>query len=894
MSFKTSAEIRQEFLDFFAAKEHAITASAPVVPHDDPTLLFTNAGMNQFKPLFLGEQKTYAQDGRQWTRAANTQKCIRVSGKHNDLEEVGIDTYHHTLFEMLGNWSFGDYFKKEAIEWAWELLVDKWGLDPDRLYATVFGGDEQDGLPVDDEAIELWKKVTTIRPDHILRFGKKDNFWEMGDTGPCGPCSEIHVDLRSDEDRAKVDGATLVNADDPRVMEIWNLVFIQFNRQPDGSLRKLPAQHVDTGMGFERICAVLQGKKSNYDSDVFQPVIQEIAAMASKTYGEDEKTDIAIRVIADHIRAVSFGVADGASPSNEGRGYVIRRILRRAVRYGWDVLQLREPFMHKLVPGIGKVFEGVFPELQAQVAYVTSVIKAEEDSFLHTLGQGISLFNQVAENTEVISGEHAFKLHDTYGFPIDLTRLMARERGLKVDEAGFEHLMKEQKERARSAGRFQAETAGSEPWQFSSGFLELPQTVFTGYDAFSSKSRLVAWRPTDSGDVYEVVLDQTPFYAESGGQVADTGCLRFGDTEVRVHDVRKKDGVYFHYTNTPPPDGATACVAEIDAALRNEIQKNHSATHLVHAVLRKVLGNHVAQKGSLVTADKLRFDFSHFEAVTQEQLDTIESQVNQKIQENIPLTDEREVPIEEARSRGAMMLFGEKYGDLVRVVTFDPAFSAELCGGTHVRATGEIGYFRFVSESSVASGIRRIEAVTGANADALLREEKHILASLRKASGAGKDPLVFVEELMAERKTLLKELKELKMELAGAGLDQLLNKGEVISEDVTLIKGIIGDSDMNQLKQLGYEVLNRRASATVCLLGTADKESGKVFIMACVTDDLIQKGLKAGALVGAVAKLVGGGGGGQPNLATAGGKKPEKLQEALDKATDIINSFIQK
>lgn len=893
MSFKTSAEIRQEFLDFFAAKEHAITASAPVVPQDDPTLLFTNAGMNQFKPLFLGEQQTYAQDGRQWTRAANTQKCIRVSGKHNDLEEVGIDTYHHTLFEMLGNWSFGDYFKKEAIEWAWELLVKQWGLDPDRLYATVFGGDEKDGLPVDEEAIELWKEVTTIKPEHILRFGKKDNFWEMGDTGPCGPCSEIHVDLRSDAERAEVDGATLVNADDPRVMEIWNLVFIQFNRQADGALQKLPAQHVDTGMGFERICAVLQGKKSNYDSDVFQPLIQEIAVLASRTYGTDEKTDIAIRVIADHIRAVSFGVADGASPSNDGRGYVIRRILRRAVRYGWDVLGLREPFMHKLVPGIGKVFEGVFPELLAQAAYVTSVVKAEEESFLRTLGQGISLFEQVAKDTKEIAGEHAFKLHDTYGFPIDLTRLMARERGLTVDEAGFEQLMQEQKERARSAGRFQAVASGAHTWQFASGYSELAETVFTGYDTFSSKAKLMAWRPTDEEGVYEVVLNQTPFYAESGGQVADTGSLRFGDTVLHVKDVRKKEGVFLHYTLGAPPEDASECVADINGSLRTEIQKNHTATHLVHAILRNVLGTHVAQKGSLVAADKLRFDFSHFEAVTQEQLDTIEAQVNHKIQENIPLQDERNVPIEQAKTRGAMMLFGEKYGDHVRVVTFDPAFSVELCGGTHVKATGEIGYFRFVSESSVASGIRRIEAVTGAQADALLRAEKHTLASLKKAAGAGKDPLAFVEELLSERKNLLKEVKELKMELAGAGLDQILNNGEQIADGVTLIKGVIGGSDMNQLKQLGYDVLNRKSSGTVCLLGTADAETGKVFLMACVTDDLIKRGLKAGALVGAAAKIVGGGGGGQPNLATAGGKQPDKLGEALAQAPELIKSFLQ-
>ncbi|AXJ01026.1 alanyl-tRNA synthetase [Cyclonatronum proteinivorum] len=893
MSIKTAAQIRQEFLDFFAAKAHAITPSAPVVPQDDPTLLFTNAGMNQFKPIFLGEQQTYAQDGRQWSRAANSQKCIRVSGKHNDLEEVGIDTYHHTLFEMLGNWSFGDYFKEEAIAWAWELLVKEWGLDPDRLYATVFGGDEKDGLPVDDEAIELWKKVTSIKPENILRFGKKDNFWEMGDTGPCGPCSEIHVDLRSDEERAKVSGAELVNADDPRVMEIWNLVFIQFNRQPDGSLQKLPAQHVDTGMGFERICAVLQGKTSNYDSDVFQPLIQEIAALASKTYGKDEKTDIAIRVIADHIRAVSFGVADGASPSNDGRGYVIRRILRRAMRYGWDVLGLREPFMHRLVPGIGKVFEEVFPELQAQLAYVISVVKAEEESFLRTLGQGISLFEQVAQDTKEIAGEHAFKLHDTYGFPIDLTRLMARERGLTVDEAGFDRLMQEQKERARSAGRFQAVTSDAQPWNFMPGHTELSETKFTGYDNFSVKAGLIAWRPTDDDGIFEVVLDQTPFYAESGGQVADTGFIRFGDTALRVNDVRKKDGVFIHYTEGAPPQNSAECYAEIDSGLRTETQKNHTATHILHAVLRNTLGDHVAQKGSLVAPDKLRFDFSHFEAVTQEQLDQIEAQVNQKIQENIPLTDERNVPIEEAKSRGAMMLFGEKYGDFVRVVTFDPSFSVEFCGGTHVKATGEIGYFRFVSESSVASGIRRVEAVTGVKADALLRTEKHILSSLKKIAGAGKDPLTFVEELLAERKNLQREVKALKMEVAGAGLEQILSNSEVVTNGVRLIKGVVEGSDMSQLKQLGYDMLNREQSGTVCLLGTADAEAGKVYLMACVSDDLIKRGLKAGALVGAAAKFVGGGGGGQPNLATAGGKQPENLSKALENAPELIKSFLQ-
>lgn len=883
---KTSGQIRQEFLDFFRDKNHAITPSAPVVPKDDPTLLFTNAGMNQFKPIFLGDESVYHQDGATWNRAANTQKCIRVSGKHNDLEEVGHDTYHHTLFEMLGNWSFGDYFKEEAISWAWELLVEKWGLSPDRLYATVFGGDKKDGLEVDEEAIELWKKVTTINPDHILKFGKKDNFWEMGETGPCGPCSEIHVDLRSDEDRAKVDGATLVNADDPRVMEIWNLVFIQFNRTLDGSLKSLPARHVDTGMGFERICAVIQGKTSNYDSDVFTPLLNKIGELSTKKYDDSLETDIAMRVIADHIRAVSFGIADGASPSNDGRGYVIRRILRRAIRYGWDKLGLREPFMHKLIPTLADQMGEVFPELKAQINYVDNVIKAEEENFLKTLGQGIQLFEEVAKNKKVISGDDAFKLHDTYGFPIDLTHLMARESGLTVDEKRFTELMNEQKDRARKAGKFAIDASDKTKW--TQVVLNEPiETTFVGYDEVSCDARVLMYRETENGA--QIVLDKTPFYAESGGQVADTGTLTIGNASLIVTNVQKAEGLYIHFTDGIAPDMSAPVMASIDTSKRSEIKKHHSATHLVHAALREVLGTHVAQKGSLVNAEKLRFDFSHYEAIKPEELDTIERIVNQKIQENIPLKEERNVPIEEARERGAMMLFGEKYGDNVRIITFDPDFSVELCGGTHVQSTGEIGYFRFTSESSVASGIRRIEAVTGLQADAVLRSEKHQLLSIAKLTGQQTDPVAFIEQLKKERKQLEKELEKLKQQAAGNVLDDLISAATEIQPGVKLVSGIVEGSDMNGLKQMGYDALNQLSNGAVIILGTSDTESGKVYLMAAVTDDLIkEKGLKAGALVGQLARIVGGGGGGQPNLATAGGKQPEQLTEVFKKAPDLI------
>ena len=895
MSIKTSSQIRREFLDFFKNKEHAVVESAPVVPKNDPTLLFTNAGMNQFKPLFLGEEKTLNHEGKEWSRATDTQKCIRVSGKHNDLEEVGYDTYHHTLFEMLGNWSFGDYFKKEAIQWAWQLLVEEWGLDKDRLYATVFGGDDQDGLPVDEEAIELWKSETSINPEHILKFGKKDNFWEMGDTGPCGPCSEIHVDLRSDEERKKQDGAELVNADDPRVMEIWNLVFIQFNRQADGELKTLPAKHVDTGMGFERICAVLQGKTSNYDSDIFTPLLGEIAGMAKLNYGDDEDKDIAMRVIADHIRAVAFSIADGASPGNDGRGYVIRRILRRAIRYGWDRLGFKTPFMNDLVPVLAEQFKDVFSELHAQQEYVINVIKSEEKSFLKTLGQGIALFQEVSKGKQKISGDDAFKLHDTYGFPIDLTELMAREEGKEVDVDRFNELMTEQKDRARAAGKFSVDQSGVQIWNKVKAEIDKESHddfEFVGYDTFETDTNITFYRK--DGDKYAIKLSSTPFYAESGGQIADKGVLVKDDIKIEIFDVQKVNGEFIHFSKDLPNDLTGKWTAKIDVERRKEIQKHHSVTHLMHQALRDELGDHVAQKGSLVDDTHLRFDFSHFEAVSAEELNRIENKVNEKIQANIPLQEQRDVPIEEAKEMGAMMLFGEKYGDKVRVITFDENYSRELCGGTHVQATGEIGYFRFTQETSVAAGVRRVEAVCGMSAHKLLTEEKELLSNISSTIGQSSDLVADIKKLQDKNKSLEKELSAQNLKNTGAVLQELLNEPEIIDQNIQLVKGEITGADMDVLKQLGYEALEKSPENTVTVLGSKAEADGKVYLMVSVTNDLIKNnGIKAGALVGQLGRLVGGGGGGQPSLATAGGKNPEKLQDALNKVNEMLNDSIQ-
>lgn len=888
MSHKSSAQIRQEFLDFFKEKDHLVVSSAPVVPQNDPTLLFTNAGMNQFKPIFLDEQSGYEKEGETWQRVVDSQRCIRVSGKHNDLEEVGHDTYHHTLFEMLGNWSFGDYFKREAIRWAWELLVDEWGLEPDRLYATVFEGDEEDGLPVDQESIELWEEETSINPDHILKFDKKDNFWEMGETGPCGPCSEVHVDIRPHEERKEKDGAELVNMDDPRVMEIWNLVFIQFNRQSDGSLEKLPAQHVDTGMGFERICAILQDKQSNYDTDLFAPLLSKIGELADVTYGDDEETDIAMRVIADHIRAVSFSIADGASPGNDGRGYVIRRILRRAIRYGWDKLDLKKPFFYKLVPTLAEQFKEVFPVLINQQDYVQNVIQSEEKSFLNTLGQGIQLFNEMAEGKDEISGEDAFKLHDTYGFPIDLTQLMARERGLDVDVEGFNKRMKEQKERARAAGKFNVDQSSQKEWitvTDTEGF------EFVGYDSLSTWSNIKAIRK--GGDQNALILEKTPFYAESGGQVADTGIISNGDEHLRVLDVQQSPDGYIHMVDKLPEDPEGEWEAMVNGDRRREIRKHHSATHLVHAALKQVLGDHIAQKGSLVDEQHLRFDFSHYDQITNSELNQIEGIVNDRIQQNISKQEDRNIPIDEAKERGATMLFGEKYGDKVRVISFDPEYSMELCGGTHVDATGEIGYFRFTGESSAAAGIRRIEAKVGKSVDEYLRQENELVQQIRSEIGQSQDLVRDIHQIIEERKDLEKEVEELRKQQSASKLDGLIRNAQELNGGIKLVSGEVPHADMDLLKQLGYESLDKQKEGTITVLGAKDSDEGKVYVMAAVTEDLIkEKELKAGALVGELGQLLGGGGGGQPNLATAGGRKPEKLKELFDQLPSIINKHL--
>ena len=890
MSVRTSDQIRQDFFDFFREKEHLIVESAPVVPEDDPTLLFINAGMNPFKPIFLDEQKGYKQSGKTWHRVANTQKCIRVSGKHNDLEEVGHDTYHHTLFEMLGNWSFGDYFKKEAVAWAWELLVDRWGLAPDRLYATVFEGDSDDGLPADDEAAKLWGSETPIPKDHILKYGKKDNFWEMGETGPCGPCSEVHIDLRPDEERQKVDGATLVNQDDPRVMEIWNLVFIQFYRQDDGSLEPLPAQHVDTGMGFERIVAVLQEKKSNYDTDVFTPLLKAISERAGIPYGKAEKTDIAMRVIADHIRAVSFAIADGAAPSNEDRGYVIRRILRRASRYAWDRLQIKEAFMSDLVDVLVHQFSKVFPEIVAKKKQVKKVIQAEEMSFLRTLDQGIAYFEKMIQGSDRLSGEDAFKLHDTYGFPVDLTDLMARERGITVDLDRFQELMKEQKDRARRAGKFKAGgDAGSEP---EADLFHVPAgegSLFTGYDELETSCRIGDMQYLN--DKPAVVLDRTPFYAESGGQVSDTGVLVHSETgeQIRVTDILQVGEHRAHILDKEPTEKQGMWKAAVDTGRRAEIERNHTATHLMHAAMREILGEHVVQKGSLVAPDRLRFDFSHYEPVSQELVDRIEERVNQKIRENIVLEEDRDVPIEEAKRRGATMFFGEKYGERVRIVTFDPDFSKELCGGTHVEATGEIGYMRVITESSVAAGIRRIEALTGSAADDHLRQEKRLVLNIQNMLGKGINPDEEIQKLLEERKQLEKQLKKQNQMQAGMKLDQLLANPVSTGKGIQLVAGEMEGADMSALKQMGYDALNKAGKNTAIVLGSRDQEKGKAYLMAAVTEDLVSDGIKAGELVGKLAKIVGGGGGGQPNLATAGGKKPDELPQVFKEAESLLS-----
>ncbi|MFR9560873.1 MAG: alanine--tRNA ligase, partial [Rikenellaceae bacterium] len=716
-----SNKIRQAFLDFFASKEHAIVPSAPMVVKGDPTLMFTNAGMNQFKDIFLGNAP------RKFARAADTQKCLRVSGKHNDLEEVGHDTYHHTMFEMLGNWSFGDYFKAEAIEWGWELLVERLGMDKERMYATVFEGSEEDGVPFDQEAYDMWLKY--LPADHIIRGNKKDNFWEMGETGPCGPCSEIHYDLRDEAEIAELPGVKLVNESHPQVIEIWNLVFMQFNRKASGELESLPAKHVDTGMGFERLCMILQGKKSNYDTDVFTPTIGRLAEMSGKKYGEDEKCDISMRVIADHLRAIAFSIADGQLPSNVKAGYVIRRILRRAVRYGYTYLGFNEPFMCRLIPGLVAQMGGQFPELKAQQNLVEKVIEEEESSFLRTLATGINLLDNVIKSctNKTIAGKDAFVLYDTYGFPIDLTELIAREQGVDVDLKGFEAELQIQKERSRNAA--QVET---DDWQ---ELMQIKQSEFVGYDLLTCDVQIARYRKVTSKNkaIYQLVFDRTPFYGNSGGQLGDEGYITNGEEVTKIISTEKENGLTIHIVAKLPEDLTATFVAQVDEQKRQSSANNHTATHLLHAALREVLGTHVEQKGSLVSPAHLRFDFSHFQKVTAEELRQVERIVNTKIRANTPLEENREASMETASAMGAMMLFGEKYGDKVRVIKFGD--SVELCGGTHTSATGNIGLFRITSESAISAGVRRIEATSGVAAENIVYDEEDLLGDIKEQLG---------------------------------------------------------------------------------------------------------------------------------------------------------------
>ena len=871
----TSREIREAFWAFFKDKGHQIVPSAPVVIKNDPTLMFTNAGMNQFKDVFLGEARA------QSPRVADSQRCLRVSGKHNDLEEVGIDTYHHTLFEMLGNWSFGDYFKKEAIAWSWELLTEVYKLDKDRLYVTIFEGDDKDGLPEDEEAYNFWKLV--VPEDRILRGNKKDNFWEMGDTGPCGPCSEIHVDCRPDSERRAVDGRTLVNADHPQVIEIWNLVFMQFNRQKDGLLKQLPAKHVDTGMGFERLVRVIQGKQSNYDTDVFQPLIGYIADKAGVTYGSDGKTDIAMRVMADHIRAVAFAIADGQLPSNNKAGYVIRRILRRAVRYAYTFLDFKDPFLHELVPLLARQFEGVFDELINQQDFVQKVVLEEEQSFLRTLVAGVNRFEHYVTEHRTISGDFAFELYDTFGFPIDLTGLLAREKGATVDMSGFEQALDEQKKRSRAATAIDADD-----WVT---LKDGDAFAFVGYDQLECETEILKYRKikVKGKEQYQLVLTVTPFYAEGGGQVGDTGVLagNDGSKPVVVTDTRKENGLWVHYTGTLPANPEQTFVAKVDAGKRRATEANHSATHLLHAALKQVLGSHVNQKGSLVNADYLRFDFSHFAKISEDDLIRVERIVNAKIRENIALDEARDVPFQQAIDSGVTALFGEKYGDKVRVITFDADFSKELCGGTHVGATGEIGFFKITAESAVAAGVRRVEAITASKAEEYIYEQSRVVSRIGGLLNNPKDFVLALGRLLEENSSLKKEVEQAMVDKAM----QLKNELAAGAGDVNGVKTIIARVDLpsaDAVKTLAYALKGYFDNLFLVL---ATDIAGKPGLTVVVSDTLVgAREWNAAAIVRELAKEIKGGGGGQPFYATAGGKDIDGLDRALAKARDFVQS----
>jgi alanine--tRNA ligase len=867
----TAKEIRESFKQFFASKGHQIVPSAPMVIKDDPTLMFTNAGMNQFKDIILGNSPI------KFSRAADSQKCLRVSGKHNDLEEVGLDTYHHTMFEMLGNWSFGDYFKKEAIDWAWEYLVDVIKLNPERLYATVFEGYAPEGLERDNEAASYWEKH--LPKDHIINGNRKDNFWEMGDTGPCGPCSEIHIDLRSDEERAQVTGASLVNESHPQVIEIWNLVFMQYNRKADTTLEPLPAKVIDTGMGFERLCMAVQGKRSNYDTDVFQPIINVIGQMAGKAYGKDEQADIAMRVIADHIRTIVFSITDGQLPSNAKAGYVIRRILRRAVRYGYTYLGQQKSFMYKLIPVLIETMGDAYPEIKVQQDLITKVIKEEEEAFLRTLETGIKMLDKVmeetkSENKEVVDGKVAFVLYDTYGFPLDLTELILRENGLVVDKDGFDKNMKAQKERARNA-------AAVETGDWIT--VKDGEPVFIGYDFTEAESEIIRYRQIKQKNqvLYQIVLDRTPFYAESGGQVGDTGVLMDGDEVIEVINTKKENNLAVHIVSKLPSDLTATFRAVINKENRQATACNHTATHLLHAALRQVLGTHVEQKGSCVTPESLRFDFSHFQKVTDEQLRQVEKIANGKVRENAPLEEHRNMPIAKAKELGAMALFGEKYGDEVRVIKYGE--SVELCGGTHVSATGNIGMIRILTESSVAAGVRRIEAVTAQKAEEVVDFQQDTLKEIKMLFNNVPNLIGTIKKMIEDDSELKKQAEEFIKEKESTLKDTLIKNAETVN-GVKVIR-FVSQMPSDSIKNIAFQLRGQISEKLFFVAGTYETDKPLLTIM--ISDDLVKNGMNASSIVREAAKLIQGGGGGQPHFAQAGGKNKDGLTAAVDKIIEL-------
>ncbi len=872
----TSNEIRKAFLDFFKSMDHEIIPSAPMVVKNDPTLMFTNAGMNQFKDIFLGQSTPKTK------RVANSQKCLRVSGKHNDLEEVGHDTYHHTMFEMLGNWSFGDYFKQEAISWAWEFLTDVLAIDKDRLYVTVFGGDSADGLSRDEESAQVWTQH--ISADRILTGSKKDNFWEMGDTGPCGPCSEIHVDLRSDEERKKTDGSRLVNGDHPLVIEIWNLVFIQYNRKANGRLEALPNRHVDTGMGFERLCMVVQGKHSNYDTDIFQHLIGKISAFTGMHKEDSQDTMIAMRVIADHLRAIAFAIADGQLPSNVRAGYVIRRILRRAVRYAYTFLGQDSPFLYRLVPELADIMGDSYPELKMQQQLIEKVIREEEQSFLRTLDNGISLLDQIiqqanSEGKDQISGKVAFELYDTYGFPLDLTELILKEHNLRLVPGEFEEEMQKQKSRSKKVA-----TRETEDW-INLVADEIPETEFVGYEKLTATVRITRYRlvKQKGGNLYQLVFDRTPFYAESGGQVGDRGYIEHEGEKVEVINTVKEHNLTVHLTKKLPSDPGAEFTAVVNKQKRTDTANNHTATHLLHHALREILGSHVEQKGSLVHPDYLRFDFSHFQKLTDDEIRKIEKSVNREIRKNHVLTEKRNLPMEEAREMGAMALFGEKYGERVRVIRFGD--SVELCGGTHVHATGQIGFFKITGEGSVAAGIRRIEAITGSKAEQFIYDQTDLLESLRSMLPAGTNPVEAVGKMMDENQELKLRISEFEKEKLSKIREDLRNRTEKIGE-VHFIGAVLDVENAGALKDLAYQ-LRGEMDNLFMIVGAVI--NGKANLTMMISDNLVnEQNLNASKIIRECASEIKGGGGGQPFFATAGGKNPEGLQRAIDKARQLV------